>query len=101
MLNFELLVGEIELGAEKSEIGRRCERATFVIETLEGFQMGQCECGIAFRPIDLVSDQVDVSKWRNGFGEIDTAERTVEISHGCIKRAALIFDFRSDAPDKG
>ena len=63
--------------------------------------MRQGQDGISCRAVYLISDLMDVSKWRNGLGEIDAAEGAIKVAHGGIERAALIFVLRSDAPDKG
>src|SRR5271154_4576823 len=101
MLDDQLLVGKIELGAEKSKIGRCRERTAIVVKTLEGFQMSKRQRGIACLPVYLVSDLVDITEGRNGLGEIDATEGAIKISHGGIEPAALIFNFRFDTPDKG
>src|SRR5215469_13163813 len=63
--------------------------------------MRQGQSGISCRPVYLISDLMDVSKWCNGLGEIGATESAIKVAHSGIECAALIFVLRFDAPDKG
>src|SRR5437764_346896 len=100
MFDFQLLRREIELCAQKSQIGGSDEGPSLIVQSLEGFQMREGERHVAFCAKDLVGGLVNVAERSVGCCEIDSAKCPVKIRSCRAHGAPAVIDFGFQTPQK-